>query len=58
MLRTNRFEAFRWRLGRRSSHFANLDWTGDAAPVFDHLVVVRPGPRATSTIRPVQVRGT
>ena len=45
VLRTNRFEAFRWRLGRRSrAQLANLDWTGDAAPVLDHLVVFGPAP--------------
>ena len=45
VLRTDRFEAFRWRLGRRSrAQLANLDWTGDAAPVLDHLVVFGPAP--------------
>ncbi|HXN61266.1 MAG TPA: maleylpyruvate isomerase family mycothiol-dependent enzyme [Acidimicrobiales bacterium] len=45
VLRTDRFEAFRWRLGRRSRvQLANLDWTGDAAPVLDHLVVFGPAP--------------
>jgi uncharacterized protein (TIGR03083 family) len=46
VLRTERFEAFRWRLGRRSrNQLANLDWTGHPAPVLDHLVVF--GPAAT-----------
>lgn len=43
VLRTNRFEAFRWRLGRRSRRqLANLEWTGDPSPVLDHLVVFGP----------------
>jgi hypothetical protein len=46
VLRTDRFEAFRWRLGRRSRcQLAQLDWTGDPLPVLDHLVVF--GPAAT-----------
>jgi uncharacterized protein (TIGR03083 family) len=46
VLRTDRFEAFRWRLGRRSRRqLAELDWTGDPTPVLDHLVVF--GPAAT-----------
>ncbi len=46
LLRTDRFEAFRWRLGRRSRHqLADLDWTGDPSPALDHLVVF--GPAAT-----------
>jgi len=46
VLRTDRFEAFRWRLGRRSRRqLADLDWTGDPSPVLDHLVVF--GPAAT-----------
>lgn len=46
VLRTDRFEAFRWRLGRRSqSQLADLDWAGDPSPVLDHLVVF--GPAAT-----------
>ena len=46
VLRTDRFEAFRWRLGRRSRRqLAGLDWTGDPSPVLDHLVVF--GPAAT-----------
>jgi uncharacterized protein (TIGR03083 family) len=43
VLRTDRFEAFRWRLGRRSRRqLAGLDWTGDPSPVLDHLVVFGP----------------
>ncbi len=46
VLTTERFEAFRWRLGRRSRRqLADLDWTGDPSPVLDHLVVF--GPAAT-----------
>ena len=42
-LRTTRFEAFRWRMGRRSrEQLAALDWSGDPAPVLDHLVVFGP----------------
>jgi len=45
VLRTDRFEAFRWRMGRRSrAQLANLDWTGDPAPVLGHLVVFGPAP--------------
>jgi uncharacterized protein (TIGR03083 family) len=45
-LSTTRFEAFRWRLGRRSrAQLAALDWSGDPAPVLDHLVVFGPSPR-------------
>ena len=44
--RTRRFEAFRWRMGRRSRRqLADLDWTGDPSPLLDHLVVF--GPAAT-----------
>ena len=43
VLTTARFEAFRWRLGRRSRRqLAGLDWTGDPSPVLDHLVVFGP----------------
>ena len=42
-LRTTRFEAFRWRMGRRSrDQLAALDWSGDPSPVLDHLVVFGP----------------
>jgi uncharacterized protein (TIGR03083 family) len=45
VLRTGRFEAFRWRMGRRSrAQLANLDWVGDPSPVLDHLVVFGPAP--------------
>lgn len=42
-LATTRFEALRWRMGRRSrAQLAALDWAGDPAPVLDHLVVFGP----------------
>ncbi|HEV2368609.1 MAG TPA: hypothetical protein VGR90_01960, partial [Acidimicrobiales bacterium] len=42
-LRTTRFEAFRWRLGRRSrAQMERFDWSADPAPVLDHLVVFGP----------------
>ncbi len=45
VLRTGRFEALRWRMGRRSrAQLADLDWAGDPAPVLDHLVVFGPSP--------------
>jgi len=45
VLRTDRFEAFRWRMGRRSRfQLAGLDWAGDPSPVLDHLVVFGPAP--------------
>jgi uncharacterized protein (TIGR03083 family) len=44
-LSTTRFEAFRWRLGRRSrAQLAALHWSGDPAPVLDHLVIFGPSP--------------
>lgn len=43
MLRTDRFEAFRWRLGRRSrAQLAGMDWTGDPSPILDDLVIFGP----------------
>jgi uncharacterized protein (TIGR03083 family) len=48
-LTTTRYEAFRWRMGRRSrDQLAALDWSGDPAPVLDHLVVF--GPARTDII--------
>jgi uncharacterized protein (TIGR03083 family) len=45
-LATTRFEAFRWRLGRRSrAQLAALAWSGDPTPVLDHLVIFGPSPR-------------
>ena len=36
-------EVFRWRMGRRSrGQLAALDWSGDPAPVLDHLVIFGP----------------
>lgn len=45
VLSTTRFEAFRWRLGRRSrAQLAQLDWSGDPTPVLDRLCVFGPSP--------------
>jgi uncharacterized protein (TIGR03083 family) len=42
-LTTTRFEAFRWRMGRRSrAQLAALDWSGDPTPVLGHLTVFGP----------------
>lgn len=42
-LRTTRFEALRWRTGRRSrGQLAAMDWSGDPTPVLDHLYVFGP----------------
>lgn len=42
-LTTTRYEAFRWCMGRRSrDQLAALDWSGDPAPVLDHLVIFGP----------------
>ena len=48
-LATSRFEAFRWRMGRRSrAQLAALDWSGDPTPVLDHLTFF--GPSAADII--------
>jgi len=45
-LTTSRFEAFRWRMGRRSrAQLAGLDWSGDPAPLLDHLTIFGPAAR-------------
>ena len=42
-LTTTTYEAFRWRLGRRSrAQLAAMDWSGDPAPYLDHLCVFGP----------------
>ncbi len=42
-LRTMRFEALRWRTGRRSrAQLAEMDWSGDPTPVLDHLYLFGP----------------
>ena len=42
-LATTRFEALRWRLGRRSrAQMAALQWSGDPAPVLGHLAIFGP----------------
>lgn len=43
VLRTTTFEAFRWRLGRRSrAQLAAMDWTGDPNALLDCLCVFGP----------------
>jgi uncharacterized protein (TIGR03083 family) len=45
-LTTTRFEALRWRMGRRSkAQLAALDWSGDPTPVIDHLAIFSPAER-------------
>src|SRR5262249_30574582 len=45
-LATSRFEAFRWRMGRRSrAQLAARDWSGDPAPVLDHPAIFGPAGR-------------
>jgi hypothetical protein len=42
-LRTTRFEALRWRTGRRSrAQLAAMNWSGDPEPVLDHLYIFGP----------------
>lgn len=42
-LTTTRFDALRWRMGRRSrAQLARLDWSGDPTAVIDHLVIFGP----------------
>ncbi|WP_088285355.1 maleylpyruvate isomerase N-terminal domain-containing protein [Kineosporia sp. A_224] len=49
VLRTTDFDAFRWRMGRRSAaQLAAMDWSGDPAPFLDHLCVF--GPAATDVV--------
>jgi hypothetical protein len=44
-LETTPFEAFRFRLGRRSrSQLANMSWKGDPTPVIDALAIFGPAP--------------
>jgi uncharacterized protein (TIGR03083 family) len=43
LLSTTRFEALRWRTGRRSrAQLAAMDWSGDPTPVLDHLYMFGP----------------
>jgi uncharacterized protein (TIGR03083 family) len=43
LLQTTRFEALRWRSGRRSrAQLAKMNWSGDPAPVLDHLYMFGP----------------
>jgi len=49
ILTTTRYEAFRWRLGRRSAaQLAAMDWSGDPSPVLDSLCTF--GPRSTDLV--------
>ena len=42
-LATTRFEALRWRTGRRSrDQLAAMDWSGDPTPLLDHLYLFGP----------------
>jgi Mycothiol maleylpyruvate isomerase N-terminal domain len=44
-LSTTPFEVFRFRLGRRSpAQLRAMSWTGDPAPVLDHMVIFGPEP--------------
>ena len=43
VLRTTRFEALRWRTGRRSrAQLAAMDWSADPSAVLDHLCLFGP----------------
>jgi uncharacterized protein (TIGR03083 family) len=43
VLTTTRFDAFRWRLGRRSrAQMAAFEWSADPEPFLDHLVLFGP----------------
>jgi uncharacterized protein (TIGR03083 family) len=43
LLRTTRFEALRWRTGRRSrAQLAAMEWSGDPTPVIDQLYMFGP----------------
>jgi uncharacterized protein (TIGR03083 family) len=43
LLSTTRFEALRWRTGRRSrAQLATMDWSGDPTPLLDHLYMFGP----------------
>lgn len=45
VLRTTRWEAFRWRAGRRSrAQLAAMDWSGEPGDVLDHLGFFGPSP--------------
>jgi uncharacterized protein (TIGR03083 family) len=42
-LRTTRFEALRWRTGRRSrAQLTAMDWSADPSPLLDHLYLFGP----------------
>jgi uncharacterized protein (TIGR03083 family) len=43
LLTTTRFDALRWRTGRRSrAQLAAMDWSGDPTPVLEHLYMFGP----------------
>lgn len=45
VLRTTRFDAFRWRLGRRSrAQVLGYEWSADPTPVLDRLFIFGPSP--------------
>ena len=45
-LSTSDYEAFRWRLGRRSRHqLATMHWSGDPEPYLDRLCIFGPAQR-------------
>jgi hypothetical protein len=45
VLRSSRFETFRWRLGRRSlSQLASMDWSDDPGEILECLCVFGPSP--------------
>ena len=53
VLATTTFEAFRWRLGRRSRRqLAAMDWSGDPEPFLDSLCVFGPAEVDSSSSRP------
>jgi hypothetical protein len=55
VLTTTRFEAFRWRMGRRSrAQLAALAWSADPAAVLDNLAIF--GPAASDIVESGQTR--
>jgi uncharacterized protein (TIGR03083 family) len=52
-LRTTRFEALRWRTGRRSrAQLAAMDWSDDPTPMLEHLYLF--GPAAADVVEGAQ----
>jgi uncharacterized protein (TIGR03083 family) len=57
-LRTTRFEALRWRTGRRSrAQLAAMDWSGDPTPVLDHLFLFGPADADFDEVPPQPIGG-